>query len=75
MPPLMVIYRGKRKLNIQQSSGILVETQKKACMDQHFMKIYLDKIQRPYTKEAADNLGLAKGSYLVLDSFSAHKIN
>ena len=42
-------------------------------MDQHLMKVYLDKIWRPYTKKAAENLGLAEGSYLVLDSFSANK--
>ena len=42
-------------------------------MHQQLMKVYLNKMWCPFTNEAAENLGLPKGSYLVLDSFSAYK--
>ena len=61
MPPPMVIFKGKRKLNIQHSSGIIIEVQEKTWMDQQLMKVYLNKIWRPFMKEAAENLGLPEG--------------
>lgn len=55
--PPMVIFQAKRKLNIKLSSGIIMEVEEKAWMDQQLMKVYLNKIWRPFMKEAAENLG------------------
>jgi hypothetical protein len=64
MLPPMIIFKGKRKVNLKPPSGYVVTVQKKGWMDGDLMSTWLKKIVLPYTKK--------QKTLLILDSFSAH---
>ena len=73
MLPHMVIFKGKRRLKLIASEGVLVSVQTKAWMDEDLMTEYLEYIWQPYVEETADKLGLPyHNALLTLDSFRTH---
>ena len=62
--PTMIIFKGKRKLNLIHPDSVLVRVQEKAWMDERLMLEWLELCARPYTER--------KPTLLVLDSFRAH---
>ena len=69
MLPPMVIFKGKRRLKLIASEGVLVSVQTKAWMDKDLMTEYLEHIWQPYVEETADKLGLPyHNALLTLDS-------
>ena len=64
MLPPMVIFKGKRALKLDVPTGFVVAVQEKGWMDQELMKVYINKIVKPYTKR--------RKSIMILDSFRAH---
>ena len=64
MLPPMIIFKGKREVNLKLPSGYVVTVQKKGWMDGDLMSTWLKKMVLPYTKKQM--------TLLILDSFSAH---
>ena len=60
----MIIFKGRRELQISSPTGLVVAVNDKAWMREYVMLRWIREILRPYTQ---------RGSFLlVLDSFSAH---
>ena len=64
LPPPMVIFKGKRQLNLRAPPGFIIAVQEKAWMDAALMSRYIREIWFAYTKRSK--------SLLVLDSFKCH---
>ena len=60
----MVIFKGKRKLNLVYPDSIIVRVQEKAWVDEHLMIEWMELCVRPFTGR--------KPAILVLDSFRGH---
>ena len=60
----MVIFKGKRKLNLVHPDSIIVRVQDKAWMDERLMIEWMELCVRPFTER--------KPAILVLDSFRGH---
>ena len=63
----MVIFKGKRKLNLVHPDSIIVRVQEKAWMDERLMIKWMELCVRPFTER--------KPAILVLDSFRGHLTN
>lgn len=64
MLPPMIIFKGKRDLNINVPSGWIVTVQEKGWMDEKLMLRWIQDIYLKYTRK--------ERSLLVLDSFRGH---
>lgn len=69
----MIVFKGKRALNLSVPQGVLVRVQEKGWIDEKLMAEYIDQTWKPYVEKTTKELGLLDNqAFLTLNSFRAH---